>query len=173
MRPKSCTILYLQFAPTFQQIEEIPSMESMEETYNFLDLGGRFKPKECIARHRVAIIVPYRDRDEHLRTFLFHMHSFLPRQQIDYGKFNLNLLIFLVSKYRNINKYLLLFDRELCSRVLKEALLFLLVACNHEQKNFQMKKSVQGSKKLVCEKHVPISENEVHKRPMRAKWFFF
>ena len=154
MRAKSCTILYHQSAPTFQQIEEIPSMESMEETYNFLDLGGRFKPKECIARHRVAIIVPYRDRDEHLRTFLFHMHSFLPRQQIDYGKFNLNLLIFLVSKYRNINKYLLLFDRELCSKIINEAflLLFFLVAWNHEQKNFQMEKSVQGNEKRVWEK---------------------
>lgn len=66
---------------------DVPSMESMEETYQFLDYGGRFKPKECMARHRVAIIVPYRDREEHLRTFLNHMHSFLPRQQIDYGIF--------------------------------------------------------------------------------------
>ena len=28
-----------------------------------------------------------RDREEHLRTFLFHMHSYLPRQQLDYGIF--------------------------------------------------------------------------------------
>merc|ERR1712012_1484981 len=62
-------------------------MEEMEKTYSFLEDGGRYKPSQCIARHRVAIIVPFRDREEHLRTFLFHMHSFLPRQQVDYGIF--------------------------------------------------------------------------------------
>ena len=62
-----------------QQTDNIPSMEEMEKTYSFLEDGGRFKPNQCIARHRVAIIVPFRDREEHLRTFLFHMHSFLPR----------------------------------------------------------------------------------------------
>jgi len=69
------------------QTDNIPSMEEMEKTYSFLEDGGRFKPNQCIARHRVAIIVPFRDREEHLRTFLFHMHSFLPRQQVDYGIF--------------------------------------------------------------------------------------
>ena len=48
-------------------------MEEMEKTYSFLEDGGRFKPNQCIARHRVAIIVPFRDREEHLRTFFFHI----------------------------------------------------------------------------------------------------
>ena len=66
----------------------IPPMKKIEKLYQTkLELGGRFKPKQCIARHRVAIIVPYRDREEHLRTFLLHMHSYLPRQQLDYGIF--------------------------------------------------------------------------------------
>ena len=61
----------------------IPPMKKIEKLYQTkLELGGRFKPKQCIARHRVAIIVPYRDREEHLRTFLLHMHSYLPRQQL-------------------------------------------------------------------------------------------
>ena len=71
----------------FKETEKIPSMESMEKTYKFLHLGGRYKPQNCRARHRVAIIVPYRDREDHLRTFLYNMHSFLPRQQVDYGIF--------------------------------------------------------------------------------------
>ena len=37
--------------------------------------------------HRVAIIVPYRDRELHLRTFLLNIHSFLSRQMLDYGVF--------------------------------------------------------------------------------------
>ncbi len=34
---------------------------------------------------QVAIIVPYRDRDDHLRTFLLNIHKFLQPQQLDYG----------------------------------------------------------------------------------------
>ena len=39
---------------------------------------------ECKTNDKVAIIVPYRDRDEHLRYFLNHLHPFLQRQQLDY-----------------------------------------------------------------------------------------
>ena len=46
--------------------------------------GGRYQPKTCLARHKVAIIVPYRDRYDILKHFLFHTHSFLQRQQLDY-----------------------------------------------------------------------------------------
>ena len=34
---------------------------------------------------KVAIIVPYRDREDHLRTFLLNIHRFLQRQQNEYG----------------------------------------------------------------------------------------
>ncbi|CAG0914612.1 unnamed protein product [Notodromas monacha] len=47
--------------------------------------GGRYKPKNCISRNRVAIIVPYRDREAHLRVFLRHLHPMLRRQQLEYG----------------------------------------------------------------------------------------
>lgn len=49
--------------------------------------GGRFHPKKCNARYRVAIIVPYRDREQHLPIFLKNLHPFLMKQQIDYGIF--------------------------------------------------------------------------------------
>ncbi|EEC10831.1 beta-1,4-galactosyltransferase, putative, partial [Ixodes scapularis] len=64
-----------------------PSLEDIEKNFTHIMLGGRFKPKECLARHRVAILIPYRNREEHLRVFLYNMHQFLPRQQIDYGIF--------------------------------------------------------------------------------------
>lgn len=47
-------------------------------------LGGQYKPKSCLARHKVAIIVPYRARWEILKRFLFHTHQILQRQQLDY-----------------------------------------------------------------------------------------
>lgn len=49
--------------------------------------GGRWKPTGCRARQRVAIIVPYRDRQQHLELFLRHMHPILQRQMLEYRIF--------------------------------------------------------------------------------------
>ena len=46
--------------------------------------GGHYHPETCVARHKVAIIVPYRNRWDILGRFLFHTHTILQRQQIDY-----------------------------------------------------------------------------------------
>lgn len=50
-----------------------------------LDAGGHWGPKQCQARHKVAIIIPYRDRYQHLLLFLNHMHKFLQKQNIEYA----------------------------------------------------------------------------------------
>jgi len=65
--------------------------------------GGLYSPKNCKARYRVAIIVPYRNRAHMLAVFLNHMHPFLIKQDLDYGiylvepahdlKFNRGLLL--------------------------------------------------------------------------------
>ena len=47
--------------------------------------GGYYVPSSCKARSRVAILIPYRDREEHLIIFLNHIHPILMRQQITYG----------------------------------------------------------------------------------------
>ncbi|XP_037568212.2 beta-1,4-N-acetylgalactosaminyltransferase bre-4 [Dermacentor silvarum] len=65
----------------------VPSLDVMHKEFPHVTEGGRFAPKECTSRHRVAILVPYRDRAVHLKFFLFHMHRLLSRQQIDYGIF--------------------------------------------------------------------------------------
>lgn len=38
-------------------------------------------------KDKLAIIVPYRDREEHLNTFVPHMHEFLKDKEIDYNIF--------------------------------------------------------------------------------------
>lgn len=60
-------------------------MIEMESKLNQISIGGRFRPDQCRPRDRVAIIVPYRDREQHLRTFLWNMHPMLMRQNIDYA----------------------------------------------------------------------------------------
>lgn len=49
-------------------------------------IGGEFKPKFCILQ-RVAIVVPYKNRENHLKIFLNHIHIILRNQNIHYKIF--------------------------------------------------------------------------------------
>jgi len=64
--------------------KEVPTFEELLERFPNISIGGHGEPERCVARHKVAIIVPYRDREEHLRTLLNNLHPFLSRQQLDY-----------------------------------------------------------------------------------------
>uniref|UniRef100_A0A9J7Z9Z3 Beta-1,4-galactosyltransferase n=1 Tax=Cyprinus carpio carpio TaxID=630221 RepID=A0A9J7Z9Z3_CYPCA len=55
-----------------------------------LQPGGRFKPTDCIAQQKVAIIIPFRNRDEHLKYWLYYLHPILQRQKLDYGIYVIN-----------------------------------------------------------------------------------
>lgn len=46
---------------------------------------GRYRPEECKALQRVAVLIPHRNREKHLVYLLEHLHPFLQRQQLDYG----------------------------------------------------------------------------------------
>lgn len=67
--------------------------DSFEETLKkspALEKGGHWNPNYCKARSRVAIIIPYRDREEHLKYFLMYMHKILQRQELDYKIYVVN-----------------------------------------------------------------------------------
>lgn len=57
---------------------------TIEQKYSVIKDGG-FVPENCTSRQRVAILVPFRDRESHLRIFLNHMHAFLMKQQLEYA----------------------------------------------------------------------------------------
>lgn len=67
------------------QPEYIENVEKRLE--DKITLGGRYKPSDCRARDRVAVVVPFRDRKQHLPVLLKNLHPFLMKQQIDYGIF--------------------------------------------------------------------------------------
>lgn len=72
---------------------EFSSPVSLDQVRNenpALQEGGRFKPKDCIALQKVAIIIPFRKRDEHLKYWLYYLHPILQRQQLDYGIYIIN-----------------------------------------------------------------------------------
>ncbi|WAR15510.1 B4GT4-like protein [Mya arenaria] len=53
--------------------------------------GGMYETDACISSQRTAIIVPYRDRPEHLEIFSKAIHTFLKKQNISYGIYVLEL----------------------------------------------------------------------------------
>lgn len=46
--------------------------------------GGTWQPADCRPKQKVAILVPYRDREEDLRIFLHNIHPFLRVQLLEY-----------------------------------------------------------------------------------------
>lgn len=64
-----------------------PQVGDLELQHYELLPGGHWFPRFCTARHRVAVIVPFRDREIHLRYFLSVIHSFLQRQLLQYTIF--------------------------------------------------------------------------------------
>ncbi|XP_063365894.1 beta-1,4-N-acetylgalactosaminyltransferase bre-4-like [Cydia amplana] len=60
-------------------------------------VGGYYKPSKCQTRQRIAILVPYRHREENLAIFLTNIHEFLMNQQIEYR-------IFVIEQSEKFNK---------------------------------------------------------------------
>jgi len=62
-----------------------PTYEDIAVAFPKLRIGGYYPgPDNCKARHSTAIIIPVRDREEHLRFLLYYLHSMLQRQQLRY-----------------------------------------------------------------------------------------
>ncbi|KAG9332613.1 hypothetical protein JZ751_014711, partial [Albula glossodonta] len=88
--PEGFTYLPNQRCP-----ERLPSMSdeialeeverSLLEGDPSLGTGGHWKPKDCIPRWKVAILVPFRNRHEHLPILLRHLVPILQRQRIQFG----------------------------------------------------------------------------------------
>ncbi|XP_062251234.1 beta-1,4-galactosyltransferase 6 isoform X3 [Platichthys flesus] len=66
---------------------EIP-MEALELKFSkFFDIefGGRWKPKDCRPHWKVAILIPFRNRHEHLPILFHHLIPMLQRQRLQFA----------------------------------------------------------------------------------------
>jgi len=86
--------------------------------------GGSYEPTECRARYNVAIVVPYRDREAHLKAFLANLHPFLQRQQLAYTIFIVEQTS--IKKYRS---HLIRYFEFNFKSILQKILLCLIVEC--------------------------------------------
>lgn len=65
--------------------KELLSFNEIERKYRSnVHFGGHWYPSNCRAKQRLAIIICYRQREQHLKMFLNHMHAFLKQQKLDY-----------------------------------------------------------------------------------------
>ncbi|KAK9407961.1 beta-C4-galactosyltransferase 1 [Crotalus adamanteus] len=83
-------LLCLVFGPLRVEFSQPVNLKNVEEENPELREGGHYIPKDCKALQRVAIIIPFRNRDEHLKYWLFYLHPILQRQQLDYGIYVIN-----------------------------------------------------------------------------------
>jgi len=60
-----------------------------------LEAGGTWSPQHCLARQRVAVVIPFRDRHKHLSTLLPVLHAMMQRQQLHYTVFVVEQVILL------------------------------------------------------------------------------
>ncbi|KAM4719055.1 beta-1,4-galactosyltransferase 1-like [Anableps anableps] len=82
--PKLLGVLHVEFR-TNRTLQDVRN-----HVGPFLQQGGRYKPPTCIAKQKVAIIIPFRNRYEHLNHWLYYLHPILKRQQLDYGVYVIN-----------------------------------------------------------------------------------
>lgn len=75
------------------------SLDEVKKVNPAVQQGGRFKPRQCVALQKVAIIIPFRKREEHLKYWLYYLHPILQRQQLDYGVYVINQVLSHMHRY--------------------------------------------------------------------------
>ncbi|XP_067893101.1 beta-1,4-galactosyltransferase 2 isoform X1 [Heterodontus francisci] len=72
------------------EFNSLMTMEKVQRENPEVQEGGKYKPSDCIAKQRVAIIIPFRHREHHLKFWLHYLHPILRRQKINYGIYIIN-----------------------------------------------------------------------------------
>nr|XP_020664627.1 beta-1,4-galactosyltransferase 1 [Pogona vitticeps] len=81
---------YSSVGPLHVEFSHTVNLKTVEEENPEVRDGGHYTPKDCKALQKVAIIIPFRNRDEHLKYWLYYLHPILQRQQLDYGIYVIN-----------------------------------------------------------------------------------
>ncbi|NXW92873.1 B4GT2 galactosyltransferase, partial [Alopecoenas beccarii] len=66
------------------------SMERVQRENPDVHQGGKYTPPDCLPRQKVAILIPFRHREHHLKYWLHYLHPILRRQKVAYGIYIIN-----------------------------------------------------------------------------------
>lgn len=67
--------------------------------YAHIKHGGHYKVIGCDSKQKIAIIIPFRNREQHLEQFSLYIHRFLPDQLVDYS-----LYVIEQTKFKKFNR---------------------------------------------------------------------
>ncbi|KAK3793560.1 hypothetical protein RRG08_023877 [Elysia crispata] len=76
-----------QLVGTIQTYLDPVNISTVESKYPEVRKGGNFRPKECTARERLAVIIPCRNRTQHLHILLNNLLRLLIKQRLDFTIF--------------------------------------------------------------------------------------
>ncbi|XP_061484375.1 beta-1,4-galactosyltransferase 3-like isoform X2 [Rhineura floridana] len=79
-----CTDASIMVGPLAITFDTLPSEGMIISKNPYVQSGGRYSPPHCVARYKTAVIVPYRNHEKYLQHFLYYLHPFLQRQQLNY-----------------------------------------------------------------------------------------
>ena len=88
----SVNTAFLIPGPIAVNISEV-ELDRVEAENSHLTLGGSWSPSDCKPWQLVAILIPYRDRWEHLQLLLYRLHPMLQKQRISYQIFVIEQVI--------------------------------------------------------------------------------
>lgn len=77
----------LQGRVTINMADDETWSEIAEKVGGDVSSGGEWKPEGCVAYSRVAVVIPCRDRESHLRVLLRHLVPILKRQMVHFRIF--------------------------------------------------------------------------------------
>uniref|UniRef100_A0A0K0FCR2 Beta-1,4-N-acetylgalactosaminyltransferase n=1 Tax=Strongyloides venezuelensis TaxID=75913 RepID=A0A0K0FCR2_STRVS len=60
------------------------TIEEVQLAHQDINIGGSWKPNDCISLHKIAIIIPYRDRESHLTRLIDFLIPILQKQKLDF-----------------------------------------------------------------------------------------
>ena len=87
---KSCSLIPDHLVGRLKVLLEDKSWEDISKDLEQIEEGGEYSPATCYPKDRVAVIIPFRNRDSQLRIFLNYIHPILMRQNIHYRIFVLS-----------------------------------------------------------------------------------
>ena len=76
-------------------------IKEIEKSLPETRLGGSWKPPSCVSREKLAVVIPYRARWQHLQLLLKYLHPMLQRQQRDYTIFIVEQVCLPLSKIKS------------------------------------------------------------------------
>ncbi|XP_025096876.1 beta-1,4-N-acetylgalactosaminyltransferase bre-4-like [Pomacea canaliculata] len=85
--PEEPPLLWGNVSADVNREHETLTLSEVMAAHPDIRAGGEWQPSDCVARYRVAVVIPYRDRLAHLTVLLAHLLPVLKRQQLHFRVF--------------------------------------------------------------------------------------